>query len=55
VKQLHDAYESGKRSDRPQLAAALADCKKLKAKLVVRAGYYEAPTQLRINSNQMPI
>jgi DNA invertase Pin-like site-specific DNA recombinase len=34
--------ESGKRSDRPQLAAALADCKKLKAKLVVRAGYYEA-------------
>jgi len=27
--------ESGKRSDRPQLAAALAACKKLKAKLVV--------------------
>ena len=27
--------ESGKRSDRPQLAAALAACKKLKAKLVI--------------------
>jgi DNA invertase Pin-like site-specific DNA recombinase len=27
--------ESGKRSDRPQLAAALATCKKLKAKLVI--------------------
>jgi DNA invertase Pin-like site-specific DNA recombinase len=27
--------ESGKRSDRPQLATALAACKKLKAKLVV--------------------
>jgi DNA invertase Pin-like site-specific DNA recombinase len=27
--------ESGKRSDRPQLAAALASCKKLKARLVV--------------------
>ena len=27
--------ESGKRNDRPQLAAALAVCKKLKAKLVI--------------------
>jgi DNA invertase Pin-like site-specific DNA recombinase len=27
--------ESGKRSDRPQLAAALAACKRLKARLVV--------------------
>lgn len=27
--------ESGKRNDRPQLAAALAACKKLKAKLVI--------------------
>jgi hypothetical protein len=27
--------ESGKRSDRPQLAAALAMCRKLRAKLIV--------------------
>jgi DNA invertase Pin-like site-specific DNA recombinase len=27
--------ESGKRSDRPQLAAALAMCKRLRAKLIV--------------------
>jgi DNA invertase Pin-like site-specific DNA recombinase len=40
--------ESGKRSDRPQLAAALSMCKRLKAKLIV-AKLESALTQCRLH------